>query len=84
MKKIRKKWGDRIYLEWRDANNDAGWKTYDEAMKIDKEDYLCKTNAFFIGQSDGFIVIAHTIGAKKDLDVTGILKIPSAWIIKVK
>ena len=84
MKKIRKKWGDKIYLEWRDANGVSSWVSYDDAMKIDEDDCLCKTNAFFVGQSGGFVIVAHTIGSNKDVDVTGVERIPLAWIIKVK
>jgi len=82
MKKIRKKWGDKIYVEWRDANSESGWVTYDDAMKITKDDYLCKTNAFYIGESGGFLIVAHTITTKQEFDITGVQRIPLTWIIK--
>jgi len=84
MKKIQKKWGDTIYLEWRDANGESGWVDYKEAMTVTDNQNLCKTNAFFIGQTSGFVIIAHTVGLNKDEDVLGVERIPDAWIIKWK
>ncbi len=83
MKRIKKKWGQRIYLEWIDACMRVGWKTLEDAMDAGDDTY-CQTNAFYIGESRGFVVVAHTIGKSSNSDMTGILHIPKKWITKWK
>lgn len=80
----KKSFGSKIYIEWADANSDNGWISVANAMELPKGDYFCKTNAFYIGQKDGFIIVAHTLGLDKSCAVNGVIKIPLAWIIKIK
>lgn len=79
----KKKWGQKIYIEWIDACEQAGWQTLDKMLEIPDE-VMCKTNAFYIGEKDGFLIVAHTIGKTEKNDMTGKLMIPKKWIMKVR
>jgi len=81
--KIKKNFGDRIYIEWIDAIERNGWKTVEDAIKLIDEIY-CKTNAFYIGEDKIYIKVAHTIGKSAENDVLGVLWIPKKWIQKLK
>ena len=45
--KIKKKFKDKIFIEWIDACEVAGWKSFNDAIKIPEEVY-CKTNGFIV------------------------------------
>jgi len=81
--KIKKKFGDKIYIEWVDAYEKPGWRTFESACKIDNE-LFCRTNTFFLEQKDGFIKVAHTIGKTKKNDMLGVLLIPEKWVLKIR
>ncbi len=81
--KIKKKFGDPIYIEWIDAIERTGWKPVDEAIEVIDEVY-CKTNAFYLGEDKEYIKVAHTVGKTIENDVLGILLIPKSWIKKIK
>jgi len=81
--KVNKKTGDKIYLEWTDAYEKTGWKSIDDVTKLEDERF-CFTNGFYLGTKDGYVIVCHTRGKSIDNDVTGIINIPKAWIIKVK
>ena len=81
--RINKKFGQPIEIIWKDACEVQGWKSFDEALQIPSE-AICKTRAFFLGQTKEYISVAHTIGLDISNDVCGILHIPCSWIIKIK
>lgn len=81
--KSKKKFGDRIYIEWIDAIERFGWKSVENATEVIDEVY-CKTNAFYLSEDKEYVKVAHTIGKSIDNDVLGILLIPKSWIRKVK
>ena len=79
----KKSFGSKIYLEWVDAWATEGWMSLRQAMKI-PDDVYCFTNAWYIGEKDGFVIISHTKGKTKDDDMMGKLLIPKNWIRRVK
>ena len=81
--KIKKKFGDKIYIEWVDAMERIGWKSVEDAIEVVDEVY-CRTNAFYLGDDKEYVKVAHTIGKTIKNDVLGILLIPKSWIKKVK
>ena len=81
--KINKSFGQKIYIEWLDACECAGWKTCDSALKI-PDDVFCKTNGFFLNKTKDFVTLAHTMGRGRNNDVTGIFHIPLGMIKKVR
>ena len=81
--KIRKKFGDKIFVEWIDAHTEDKWGSVDDSLKL-SDSRFCYTNAFYVGQEDGFLIVCHTKGKTKDSDIMGKLYIPLAWIQKVK
>lgn len=81
--KIKKRWGEKIYIEWVDACTEDDWKSVDEALKISDE-VFCYTNAFFLGQTKDFVMVVHTKGKTIKNDVMGKLTIPKAWIQKIR
>jgi len=80
---IKKKFRDKIYLEWYDAYTEDGWTSIEEASRIDDES-LCFTNGFFLSQNKKFVVIAHTMGKIGKNSVMGVVVIPKAWIQKCR
>jgi len=84
--RLKKSFGDKIYLEWIDAISKGGWKSIDEVLHSKElyEESFCKTNAFYIGEDKTFIKVSHTIGKTNKNDILGILWIPKKWIIRVK
>ena len=83
MKRTKKSFGDKIYLEWNDACERTGWQTLIDVLKVDNE-VFCRTNAFYLGETKGFVIVAHTIGRTKANDVVGTMQIPKKWITKWK
>jgi len=83
MKKSKKNWGEKVYIEWIDAIEKPGWKSTRKATEFDDET-LCFTNAFYIGEDKIFIKTAHTIGKSDKNDVTGVMWIPKKTITKIK
>lgn len=81
--KINKKFGDKIYIEWLDALEEAGWKSFKEVCDIPDEVY-CYTFAWFISQSSDFVTVLHTKGKTVKNDIMGKLLIPKKMIRKVK
>ncbi len=81
--KVKKKFGDRIYIEWVDDIERFGWKTVAEATEVIDEVY-CKTNAFYLDEDKEYVKVAHTIGKSVENDVLGVLLIPKKWIRKIK
>ncbi len=81
--KIKKSFGDKIYIEWIDALEEAGWKSFKDVCNIPDEVY-CYTSAWYISQDKYFIVISHTKGKTIKNEIMGKLLIPKAWIRKVK
>lgn len=81
--KIKKKFGDKICIEWIDAYTEDGWRSVNEASKISDETY-CYTNAFFLGQTKDFVIVIHTKGKTIKNSVMGKLVIPKAWIRRIK
>ena len=81
--KIKKKFGERIFIEWLDAFTNSDWKSVDESLKIDNECY-CYTNAFYVGQTKDFLVVCHTVGKTIENDIMGRLYIPKKWIKNIK
>ena len=80
---IKKKFGDKIYVEWIDAYTSENWTSFEDAMK-ESSSAFCRTNALYVGESENFIVISHTQGNTKDSSVMGVLNIPKRWIRKIK
>ena len=78
-----KKFGDLCYIEWTDACEKTGWKTFKDAVVVEDEVH-CKTIGFFLEQNEEFIIIANSIGLSKKNDVSGVWQIPLAWIKKIK
>lgn len=81
--KIKKSFGDKIYINWIDAYTDDGWTTYEKAIE-ESTNAFCKTNAFYVGQSKNFIVVSHTQGQSKENSLMGVLSIPKEFIKAVK
>jgi len=81
--KVNKKWGDKIYVEWTDACSDSEWKNFEQSMDIPNE-VFCRTYGFYLGQKEGFIIVAHTIGKGPGNDIAGRLLIPIKWVRKAK
>lgn len=81
--KIKKDFGEKIYIEWIDAYAESDWESVNEASKIPDEVY-CYTNAFFLGQTKDFVIVVHTKGKTIKNDVMGKLIIPKAWICRIK
>ena len=81
MQQTKKKFGDRIYLEWVDACERIGWKSLSDAVNVDDE-VFCRTNAFYLGENKDFVIVAHTIGKTEKNEVTGVIQIPKKWITK--
>lgn len=79
--KLKKKFGDIIYLEWIDACEISGWKSFEDAIKIPNEVHV-RTRGFFLNQTKEFVIIAHSIGKSKQNDICGVMHIPLAWIKK--
>lgn len=77
--KIKKKFGDKIFIEWLDAYTTDGWTSFEKAMEL-SGNCLCKTNALFVGQTEDFVVVSHTQGRTKDNSLMGVLNIPKKWI----
>lgn len=83
MKKPKKSFGDRIYIEWLDAYTVDGWTTFDKAMEQSRNCF-CRTNALYVGETKDFITVSHTQGKNKDNSLMGILSIPKKWIRKIR
>ena len=81
--KINKKFGDKIYIEWLDALEEAGWKFFKEVCAIPDEVY-CYTSAWLISQSSSFVTVSHTKGKTVKNDIMGKLLIPKKMIRKIK
>jgi len=81
--KINKKFGDKIYIEWVDAYEDTGWKSFKDACSVPDEVY-CYTSAWYISQDKDFVIISHTRGKTIKNEIMGKLLIPKSWIRKVK
>jgi len=81
--KLKKKFGDKIYIEWVDALELPGWRSLANVHRFNNESF-CRTNAFFLEEKDRFVKIAHTVGKDKNNDVLGVLLIPTKWILKVR
>ena len=81
--RIKKKWGDRIYIEWVDAYSEDGWKFYKDMMEI-TDTVFCYTNGWYVGESKDFLVICCTKGKNIKREMMGKLVIPKKWIRKVK
>lgn len=80
--KIKKSFGDKIYIEWVDAYAVSGWRPAESALQIPEEVY-CYTNAFYVGQTKVFVIVTHTKGKTIENDIMGRLLIPKSWIRKV-
>jgi len=80
---MKKKYGDKIYIEWFDACTADGWENYNEAMKIPSNAF-CRTNALYIGETKEFLIVSHTQGKTKENALMGRLLIPKKWIKKIK
>ncbi len=81
--KIDKKYGDRIYVEWIDAETEDGWKNYKDMMKIGNS-VFCFTIGWYVGKTKDFLIVCHTKGKDIKEDMMGKLKIPLKWISKIK
>lgn len=81
--KINKKYGDRIYVEWIDAESEAGWKSYEEMMKIGAS-VFCFSIGWYIGKTKDFLIVCHTKGKNIKEDMMGKLIIPLKWIKKIR
>ena len=81
--KVNKSFGDKIYIEWLDALEEAGWKSFKEVCAIPDE-VLCYTSAWFISQDKDFVIVSHTKGKTIKNDIMGKLLIPKRMIRKVK
>lgn len=81
--KIKKKFGDKISIKWKDAYTDDGWKKPVEAMNID-EGCLCFTSGYYVGQKDGFVVVCHTKGLTVRDNIMGVVYIPEKWCLEIK
>lgn len=81
--KISKKYGDRIYVEWIDAYDDSGWKTYKDMLEIG-DTVLCYTVGWYVGKTKDFLIVCHTKGKNTKEDMLGKLVIPLKGIKKVK
>lgn len=81
--KIKKRFGDKIAIEWIDAYSTDGWTNFKDAIK-EPPNAFCRTNALYLGESKNFIIVSHTQGKTKDNSIMGVLNIPKKWIRKVK
>lgn len=81
--RINKKFGDKIQVDWIDAYTNDDWKSVDSSLKLEDERF-CYTNAFYVGQKDGFLIVCHTKGKTKNNDIMGKLYVPLKWILRVK
>lgn len=82
-KKIKKSYGDKIYIEWSDAYTEDGWKSFSDMKEISNNTY-CFTNAWFVAETKDFIIVCHTIGKTQKEEMMGKLVIPKKWIKMVK
>lgn len=82
--RIKKKFGDKITVEWMDAYTEDGWKSFEELSKIDEIASFCNTNGWFISMDKYFLVICHTIGKTNKQNMMGKLVIPRSWVRKVE
>jgi len=80
---MKKSFGDKIYIEWADSVEQKSWRTIEEAIWTDDNEWVCKTNAYYVGRTKDIIIIAHTISIA-DNSVIGVLKIPRRSILKVR
>ena len=81
--KLKKTFGQKIYIEWIDAYTSDGWTTFEEAIK-ESSNAFCRTNALFVSESKNFIVVSHTQGKTKNSNIMGVLSIPKKWITKIR
>jgi len=81
--KIDKNFGNKIYIEWIDAYSTDGWTSYTDVFK-ESLNAFCKTNAFYVGETENFIIVSHTQGSTKDNSLMGVLHIPKKWVRKIK
>lgn len=81
--RINKKFGDKISVEWIDAYTDDKWGSVDDSLELSSSRF-CYTNAFYVGEKDGFLVVCHTKGKTRGSDIMGKLYIPLKWIQKIK
>lgn len=83
MVKINKKFGDPIEVHWLDACEVTGWRSVKEAEKIPNE-VEAFSRGWYVSCNRKFVTICHSKGKSDNNDITGVLYIPRAWIIKVK
>lgn len=81
--KIDKKYGDRIYVAWIDAESEAGWKSYEDMMKITTS-VFCFTAGWYVGKTKDFLIICHTKGKNIKEEMMGKVIIPRKWISKIR
>jgi len=81
--KINKKYGDQVYVEWIDAESEAGWKSYEEMMKIGTS-VFCFTTGWYVGKTKEFLIVCHTKGKNIKEEMMGKLIIPLKWIGKIR
>lgn len=79
-----KKYGDPIDIDWTDSLSDGdAWHIFNSAMKVSDE-VICKTRAFFVGETAEHVHIVHTLGKTKENEMTGLLLIHKGTITKVE
>ena len=81
--KIKKKYGNKIYVEWVDAYTDDDWKSYKDMMKV-SDTVFCYTSGWYVGETKDFLILCHTKGKNIKEDMMGKLVIPKKWIRKVR
>ena len=62
---IKKKYGDKIFIEWRDSCTIEGWINKDRMREIPDE-VICYTNAWFFTQNKDWVIVCQTKG--KDIN----------------
>jgi len=80
--KINLKVGDKVAIEWKDACSCSAWVDLQEALKI-PDSLTFVTRGFFVGQKEGFVIIAGSMNTKVDR-FGDVIYVPEKWIKKVK
>lgn len=81
--KINKQFRDPITVEWIDACEQTGWKSFEDAIRVPDEVYVT-TRGFYLKHTKDFLTMAASVGKGKDNEVGGVWHIPRAWIQKIR
>lgn len=76
-------YGDKIEVEWIDADQGAEWTTLGDILG-EEPDLECRTVGYFLYATDRLIVGSTTIGIQDDTALNGVFHIPRCWFQKCR